>query len=135
MASNRKKASNPKGVASPLRPFYSNAVVAAPGPLLFVSGMVAWDEERKVVGVGDIKAQTRQTLENLKAVLAGHGATLDDVIKLTVFVTDLENYSETGEVRSEYFPGNGPASTTVQVSALVQPELQIEIDAVAVVEG
>lgn len=134
MANNRKKVSNPHGIAPPFRPYYSNAVVAAPGPLLFVSGMVSWDEDRKVVGAGDITAQTRQTLENLKSVLAEHGATMDDVIKLTVFVTDLGGYAQTGEIRSEYFPTNGPASTVVQVSALVQPELMIEIEAVAVVE-
>lgn len=134
-ASNRKRASNPPGVAPPLGPHYSNAVIAAPGPLLFVSGMVAWDEDRNVVGKGNIKAQTRQTLENLKAILAGHGATLDDVVKVTVFVTDLAKYAETGEVRREYFPNNGPASTTVQVAGLVQPDLEIEIDAVAIVEG
>lgn len=135
MPKDRKIVSNPPGIAPPFRPTYSNAVVALPGPLLFVSGMVAWDKDRNLVGPGDIKAQTEQTLGNLKTVLEAHGGSLDDVVKLTVFVTDLGAYAETSEIRARFFPKDPPASTIVEVSALVLPELMVEIEAVAVVQG
>jgi 2-iminobutanoate/2-iminopropanoate deaminase len=102
--------------------------------LIFVSGQVATDEGGNVVGRGDMKAQTRQALENVKAALAKLGATLDDVVKVTIFVTDMSDFKGIHEVRRQYFKrGNYPASTLVQVSRLVQEDLLIEIEAIAVV--
>ena len=116
---------------------FSNAVKvrkAKLDSLIFVSGQVATDETGKLVGKGDMKAQTRQALENVKAALAKLGATLDDVVKVTIFVTDLSDFKGIHEVRRQYFKkGNYPASTLVQVSRLVREDLLIEIEAIAVV--
>lgn len=87
-----------------------------------------------MVAVGDVRAQARQSLENLKAMLEAGGATLSDVVKLTVFVTDMRQFAEVQEVRAEYWPADPPASTSVEVSRLVRDELMVEIDAIAVLE-
>jgi len=82
---------------------------------------VATDETGKLVGKGDMKAQTRQALENVKSALAKLGATLDDVVKVTIFVTDMTDFKGIHEVRRQYFKkGSYPASTLVQVSRLVR---------------
>ena len=110
----------------------SQGIKAPAGNMVFVSGQVARNSRGETVGVGDIEAQTRQTLENVKAVLAEGGATLDDVVKVTVFVTDVGDYVAIHKVRGEYFKSPYPASTMVEVSALVNPDLKIEIEAIAV---
>jgi len=102
--------------------------------MLFISGQVALDREGRVVGVGDARAQTRQALENMSAMLAVAGATLGDVVKLTVFVTDMREFPKVQEVRAEYWPTDPPASTSVEVSRLVRDELMVEIDAIAVMD-
>ena len=71
--------------------------------------------------------------ENLATILGAHGATLDDLVKITVFVTDLSWFDELSDLRESLFRDNGPASTIVRVSELVQPQLMIEVDAVATV--
>lgn len=102
--------------------------------LIFVSGQLAQDQNGNVVGVGDIKAQTRQVLENMRAVLEDSGASLDNVVKVTVYLTNLkEDFKGVHEVRAEYFPENPPASTLVEVSKLVLDELLVEIEAIAIV--
>ena len=83
------------------------------------------------VGIGDIEAQTRQVLDNLARVLANVGGRLDDIVKVTVFVTDMAHLDQIHRVRAEYFTPPYPASTLVEVSRLVRPEYLIEIDAVA----
>ena len=111
----------------------SQGIKAPAGSMVFVSGQVARNSQGETVGVGDIEAQTRQVLDNVKAVLAEGGATLDDVVKVTVFVTDVGDYAAIHKVRGEYFSAPYPASTMVEVSALVNPELKIEIEAIALV--
>ncbi len=112
----------------------SHGISAPAGKMVFVSGQVSRNAQGEIVGKGDIVAQTRQVLENMKSVLAQGGATLEDVVKVTVFVTNVaEHYSDIHRVRAEYFKSDYPASTMVEVKALVQPELMIEIEAVAVV--
>jgi enamine deaminase RidA (YjgF/YER057c/UK114 family) len=128
----RKTAMNPAGIAPPIRPYYSNCVKVAPGSsLLFLSGQVGVDARGRLVGP-DATSQTRQTLENLRVMLAANGATLDDVVRVTVYVTDMRHFDEIAAVRLAAFPKNGPASTIVEVRALALPGLLIEIDAVAV---
>ena len=103
------------------------------GNLVFVSGQVARNAQGELVGPGDIKAQTRQTLENVKSVLGTAGATMDDVVKVTVFVTNVaEHFSQIHEVRAEFFEKDYPASTLVEVRSLANKDLLIEIEAVAV---
>ncbi len=121
------KVSKPVGIMS-------QGVKAIGGHLIFASGQVSRDVNGNTVGVGDIKAQTRQVLENLKAVLEEGGATLDDVVKVTVFVTNVaEHFAQIHEVRSEFWKDGYPASTLVEISALANPELLIEIEALAVI--
>lgn len=121
------------GVPAPYRPYYSNAVRAAAGDLLFVSGQVAWDENGGVVCVGDGPGQAERAFDNLGRVLAAHGATFADVVKVIVYVTDLSWFDGLAAIRERLFPADGPASTILQVAALVQPELMVEVEAVAVV--
>jgi len=119
---------------SPPLGIYSEAVLGEGKRLLFISGMTARDREGKVVGKGDMRAQTRQVMENIKAVLDQAGATFDHIVKVTVFITDMSKFKEIHEVRAEYFKRDYPASTMVQVSGLVSPEMLIEIEAVALLD-
>ncbi len=120
-------------VASPAG-IMSQGVAVPAGRMVFVSGQVARGVDGQLVGRGDIRAQTRKVLENVRSVLAEGGATMDDVVKVTVFVTNLtEHFSAIHEVRSEFFTSDYPASTLVEISRLVDPDMLIEIEAVAVV--
>ena len=101
------------------------------GDSVYTSGQVAIDSDGNVVGKGDMKVQTRQCLENVKTVLQAAGASMDNVVKVTVFLTDMSRLMETHEVRIQYFPDDPPASTAVEVKALVLPDLLIEIEAIA----
>ena len=111
----------------------SHGVEVTAGKMVFVSGQVARDLDGNVVGVGDIYAQTRQVLHNMQAVLEESEATMDDVVKVTVFVTNLEEHLVAShEVRSEFFKNGYPASSLVEVSRLVHKDFLIEIEAIAV---
>ncbi|MGI5338573.1 RidA family protein [Streptomyces sp. CA-181903] len=123
----------PDGVA-PARGY--SHVVTATGRLVAVSGQVALDEDGHVVGEGDIRAQTRQVFGNLRRCLKAAGASFDDVVKLTYFVTDVADLPVIREVRDEFVDaGRLPASSAVQVVALFRPDLLIEVEAFAVVGG
>jgi 2-iminobutanoate/2-iminopropanoate deaminase len=126
--------SNPNTVAAPMGT-YSQAVRVETGDAVWihVSGQIAIDLEGNLVGPGDVRAQTRQVFENLKAILAANGATFADVVKIGTYLTTLDDLAGMREVRSEYLTAEPPASTAVQVVALVVPEALIEIDLVAVV--
>ncbi|MER7044749.1 RidA family protein [Streptomyces jumonjinensis] len=120
----------PRGVAASAH--YSH-VVWGSGRFVAVSGQCAFDERREVVGVGDPGAQARQVFENLRRCLAEAGATFDDVVKLTYFVTDISHMEQVRIARDEVLhPDRLPASSAVQVSALILPELLVEIEAYAV---
>ena len=126
--------SNPDTVAAPMGT-YSQAVRVETGDAVWihVSGQIAIDLAGNLVGPGDVRAQTRQVFENLKAILAANGATFADVVKIGTYLTTLEDLAGMREVRSEYLTAEPPASTAVQVVALVVPDALIEIDLVAVV--
>jgi 2-iminobutanoate/2-iminopropanoate deaminase len=87
---------------------FSSGVKVPAGQLIFVSGQVARNAAGETVGRGDIRAQTRQALENVKAVLEAAGATMDDIVKVTVFVTDVSHLTAIHEVRAEYFTRDYP---------------------------
>jgi reactive intermediate/imine deaminase len=125
---------NPDSVASPVGS-YSHAVrvEAADAVWIYVSGQIANDLEGNLVGPGDLRAQTRQVFENLQAILEANRATFADVVKIGTYVTTLDNLDGMREVRKEYLTAEPPASTAVQVVALVVPGAMIEIDLVAVV--
>ncbi|MFG2981595.1 RidA family protein [Streptomyces sp. NPDC048258] len=108
-------------------------VVWGTGRFVAVSGQCAFDEKGEVVGEGDAAAQARQVFENLRRCLAAAGATFDDVVKLTYFVTDVAHLPAVRAARAAVIPADRvPASSAVQVSALVRPELLLEVEAFAV---
>jgi 2-iminobutanoate/2-iminopropanoate deaminase len=111
---------------------YTDAV-RVDGPLLFVSGVVPVDEAGRLVGGDDIVAQARQVFANMGAVLAAGGATFADVVKVTVFLTDVDDRARINAVRQEVFGEARPASTLVQISALAIAGAKIEVEAIAVV--
>ncbi len=114
---------------------FSSAAWQPVGRVLHISGHVAQDSDGITVGVGDIQAQTRQVLENIKKVLDSVGGTMSDIAKVTVFVSDISTLDEIHKVRSEFFDPPYPASSLVEVSRLVRPEYMIEIEAIAVISG
>jgi 2-iminobutanoate/2-iminopropanoate deaminase len=121
---------NPPGVWAPFGPF-SMAVVQGPGRIVHLKGQVALDREGHVVGPGDMRAQTRKTLENIVAVLAKVGGTMEDIVSLTHYVTDIEAFMRTGDIRRQFFAEPYPVTTTVQVVRLYRTDLVVEITAVA----
>ena len=119
--------------------FYSHAVsTSGTGKLVHVSGQVSWDADGKVVGAGDMRAQSEQVFKNVTDVLRAAGASWDDVIKMNAYMVGVtpENVASYREVRMRFLkPGKLPASTLVGVTALVQPELLLEVECVAAVGG
>ena len=120
------------GQAEPISHF-TDAVRA--GALLFVSGIVPVDADRRLVGEGDVVAQARCVFDNMRQVLAAAGCTFADVVKVTVFLTDVADRPLVNPVRQEVFGETRPASTLVEVPALVIPGAKIEVEAVALVPG
>jgi len=120
-------------VAKPMGP-YSQGIKTHGGALLCISGQVPENAQGDLVGAGDFRVQAVQVMENLKAMVEAGGGTLGDIVKLTIFLTDIRNYKVVSEVRAQYFEGVYPASTLVEVSRLVQPEWMLEIEAIAMVE-
>jgi len=120
-------------VADPTRFGSPTALGVKVGNQVFVSGMLAWDTERRIVGVGDIKAQTRKALANVEATLKAAGGSLRDIVKITFYLTDIRDKTAVWEVRKEMFGDHRPASTLVEVNHLVDPEGKLEVDAIAFV--
>ena len=112
--------------------FEMGGIKVRDGSLLFISGQCAVDEKFELVGKGDIRVQTRKTLENVKAVVEAAGGGMDDIVKVTVYVRDMSHLKAIHDVRFQFFTHNLPASTLVEVSRLVSDDYLIEIDAVAV---
>ena len=127
-----RRALDPDGLPAPIGP-YSNVVTTPPGRLVFVAGQVALNADGEVVGAGDIVAQTRQVMENLRTGLEAAGATFADVVKVVNYITDVDLFAQMAAVRKQYLVAPFPVSTLVEVSALMLPELLIEIEAIAVV--
>lgn len=120
---------NPEGMTQPTG--YSHVV--RHGNLLFMAGQVATDADGNVIGEGDMKAQVRQVLENMQTVLASQGADFSNVVKITIYTTDIDAYRQTGDIRQEYWQGIAPASTLVQIDRLARPVFLVEIEATAIV--
>ena len=113
---------------------YSPGVAVSAGRFLFISGQVAFDDEGKVVGGGDIVAQARKIFENLRVILNKAGTDFKDVVKTNYYITDVSQFPKVAALRPEYFKGVFPASTMVEVKGLVHKDLMLEIEAVAVLE-
>jgi len=118
----------------PYEPFRLSQAIRV-GNLVFISGQAALDQQGNVVGAGDFDAQARQAFENLAAVCRAAGSSLDQVVKVTIYLTDMSYFPKIVELRGRYFSPPYPADTIVEVSALALPELMIEIEAVALVGG
>ena len=116
------------GQAEPIS-HYTDAVRA--GSLLFVSGVVPVDGDGRLVGAGDVAEQTRQVFRNIGAVLAAAGASFGDIVKVTVFLTEIDDRKLINPVRQEIFGAIRPASSLVEVSALAIPGAKVEIECIA----
>ncbi len=125
---------NPRGLTVPQS--YTQVVTARGGKAIFVAGQVAFDEAGRLVGPGDLRAQTGQVYQNLKTALAAAGAAFADVVKLTTYVVGYkpEDRLTINEVRNKYVLPHPPASTLVGVSALAMEGLLIEVESIAVVD-
>ena len=105
------------------------------GDLLFVSGNVAVDGSGNLVGGSDCEAQSRQVMANIRAIVEAAGGKMEDVAKITCFITDISNYGGYAKVRSETWPSSPPASSTVVVAGLVRPEFLVEVEAIVSLPG
>jgi 2-iminobutanoate/2-iminopropanoate deaminase len=103
------------------------------GNLVFVSGQAAISETGEIVGAGDFDAQAEQVFRNLRRALEAAGSGLDRIVKVTIFLTDMSNFPKIVELRGRWFSEPYPADTIVEVRSLALPELEIEIEAIAVV--
>ena len=112
------------------RPTYPYSPGAKGGNMIFTAGQVAWDATGEVTGIGDVRAQTIQTLANVEAVLKEGGATWDDVVKCNVYLKDMADFQIMNEEFAKVFPKDPPARTTVQ-TPLAEETMLVEIEAVA----
>lgn len=103
------------------------------GDTVFVSGTVAWGEDGKFVGEGDVYAQARQALRNIEKALQQAGASLSDVVRTRIYLTDIDRWEEAARAHAEAFAAVKPAATMVEVSRLADAKMLVEIEAVAVV--
>jgi 2-iminobutanoate/2-iminopropanoate deaminase len=101
------------------------------GRLLYIAGQVAWDSSGNIVGKGDVRAQARQVFENLRGVLQAAGGDLSSLMKITTYITRIENFPAVAEARSAVFQGELPASTLIVVKSLFHPDFLIEVEGVA----
>jgi len=112
---------------------YKMATRMEGGRLLYVSGQVSWDTSGNIVGKGDVGAQARQTFRNLRQVLQAAGGDLGSLMKMTTYITRIEDRPAVAEVRGEVFDGEVPASTLIVVKSLFHPDFLVEVEGVAVV--
>ncbi len=110
---------------------YSRAVRM--GNMVFVTGTTATGENGEVVGTGDMYAQTAQAIRNIERALTKAGATLEDVVRTRIFVTDISRWQEVGRAHLEFFGTIMPATTMVEITRLISPEMLVEIEADAVI--
>ena len=126
---------NPDGMYTPNKGIYSQVVTSTGTTTVHIAGTVPFDEDANVVGVGDMKAQTCQILDNLRISLEAAGALPADVVRINVYTLNTDDYVANGapEVIA-FFGDTKPSSTTVQVSRLVHPDWLVEIEATAVID-
>ncbi len=121
---------NPPNVWPPFGAF-SMGVVQGDGRIVHLKGQVSLDRQGQIVGKGDMERQVRQTLDNIKTLLAHVGGTMADIISLTHYVTDIKWFMDAGAVRRQHFAEPFPVTTTVEISSLYDPDLMVEITAIA----
>ena len=124
---------NPEGVSKPVG--YTHVVDTRGSRTVYISGQVPQDVQGNIVGIGDMKAQAEQVFLNLQAALNSVGGTFEDIVKFTMFVTDISQLPAVREVRNRYInTAEPPASSAVEVSKLFRPEILLEIEAIVVLE-
>lgn len=116
------------------RPTYPYSPGAKGGRMIFTAGQVAWDEKGVIMGQGNVRLQTRQTLKNVIAVLEEGGATIEDVLKCNVYLRYIQHFQIMNEEFARVFHDNPPARTTVE-ARLVDPTMLVEIEAIAYIES
>lgn len=107
--------------------------VEGAGTLVFISGQAPISADGELVGADDFETQCRQVFQNLATVVDEAGATLASIVKLTVFLTDIQSLPEYTRIKGEFFRGEQPASTAVEVAALARPEMLVEVEALAAI--
>ena len=118
----------------PFEPFLISQAYRV-GDLVMTSGQAAIDLNGALVGVGDFDAQAEQVFANLAAVLEAAGSSMEQIIKVTIYLTDMSNFPKIVALREKHFTAPYPADTIVEVRSLALPELEIEIEATALVSG
>ena len=112
---------------------YKMATRMEGGRLLYIAGQAAWDASGNLVGKGDVRAQARQAFENLRGVLQAAGGDVGNLMKITTYITAIENLPAVAEARTAVFQGELPASTLIVVKALFHPDFLVEVEGVAAV--
>jgi enamine deaminase RidA (YjgF/YER057c/UK114 family) len=112
---------------------YKMATRMEGGRLLYISGQVAWDEGGNLVGKGDVRAQARQAFANLRGVLQAAGGDVGHLMKITTYITRVEDFPAVAEARTATFSGELPASTLIVVKSLFHPDFLVEVEGVAAV--
>ncbi len=118
-------------VPEPAGGIFSNCLVV--GDQVFLSGMTASGPDGKAIGGNSMEAQARAVFAKIGHLVEAAGASIADIVKLTIYVTDVARRAEIGRARADAFPGEKPCSTLIEVKGLVAPDLLIEVDAVAIV--
>lgn len=123
---------DPANLANVRKSIYHHFVrVDNPQSLIFLSGQLARDADGNLVGIGDMTEQTRQCIRNMRTVLEAAGGTLDDIVSIVVYTTDIRQFKEIVAARTEFFVSQLPTSTIVEVNHLADPGLLIEFQAIA----
>jgi 2-iminobutanoate/2-iminopropanoate deaminase len=119
-------------IRQPTGHFSQATTIEARGKLVFISGMTSRRADGSIAGIGDIEAQTKQVCENLKSAVEAAGGNMDDIVRVDVYVRNMEHFDQIHKVRREYFKPPAPASTMVEICKMTSPDYLIEINAIAV---
>ena len=120
-------------IRQPTGHFSQATMIEARGKLVFISGMTARRADGSIAGIGDIEVQTKQVCENIKAAVETAGGNMDDIVRVDVYVRNMEHFEQIHKVRREYFKAPAPASTMVEICKMTSPDYLIEINAIAVI--
>jgi reactive intermediate/imine deaminase len=112
---------------------YKMATRLDSGRLVYISGQVAWDADGNIVGKGDIHVQARQVFQNIRHVLQAAGSDMEHLLKITTYLTNIDNFPAVVEARSRVFAGQLPASTLIVVPSLFHPDFLIEVEGIAAI--
>jgi 2-iminobutanoate/2-iminopropanoate deaminase len=125
-----KRVLRPRNLSFQPRPTYPYSPGTRGGDYVYTAGQVAWNDKGELVGIGDVRSQTRQVLGNIQSILKEAGASMADVLKCTVYLADIRDFQAMNEEFAKAFPIEPPARTTVQ-AALAEKEMLVEIEVIA----